>query len=261
MNDYISDEGIFQTEDILYICKHQLSEALAEHIINAWESRLLWREIIRSCRSAGADDKQILLAKSQEFIQKCHHSESLNLLMNYGRKNRIAHRIFDYIDREPRMVVEGFITFCMQDYLTEIKFAVEVAYEELKNEKEYNEFVNLLRYFVETQVPKVQEVNLLMGTGGIFYLWDGNGTQIDDNYMSYYLEDMLLEEINLDDVLISILITISPRRIIIHDSDSLADKESIATIHNVFQDRIIYCAGCERCWKLKSGETRQHQPR
>lgn len=163
-----NQNGFFEPEDIVHICKHQLSEALAEHIVTAWESRLLWREIQRACRTGSASDKQCLLSKAEDFIKRCHSSESLNMLMNFGRKSRIANRILEYINQARQLVVEGFITFCMQDYMTEIRFAVEVALEELRNEKEYNDFVNLLRYFVETQSPKVQEVNLLMSNNGIF---------------------------------------------------------------------------------------------
>lgn len=251
-----TQNGLFEPEDIVHICKHQLSEALAEHIVTSWETRLLRREIQRACRTGSAGDKQSLLDKAEEFIKRCHSSEGLNMLMNFGRKSRIANRIFEYINNSPQLVVEGFITFCMQDYMTEIRFAVEVALEELRNEKEYNDFVNLLRYFVETQPPKLCEVNLLMGNNGIFYLWDSAGSKIDENYMNYYLEDMLLEEISLDDVLISILVTIAPRRIIIHEDDTLPAKESVNTIRKVFQERIVSCPGCDRCRKLRKGQFR-----
>lgn len=253
-------ESVFQIDDIIYICKHQLAEAIAEHIVTSWESRLLWREIQRTCRSVPPQDKERLLAKAQEFIKCCHSSESLNMLMNFGRKSRISSRIMGYIDEAPQLVVEGFITFWMQDYMTEIKFAVEVAVEELRNEKEYNEFVNLLRYFVETQPAKVQEVNLLMGRNGVFYLWDSAGTKIDESYMDYYLEDMLMEEIDLDDVLVSILVTIAPRRIIIHESNAVASKESVTMIRNVFQERIVTCPGCERCGQLAGHEAGLRRP-
>ena len=43
-----------------------------------------------------------------------------------------------------------------------------------------------------------------------FSTWDGSGIKIEEHYMNYYLDDMLLNEINFDDVLISILITIAP---------------------------------------------------
>lgn len=237
---------VFRNEDIVYIFKHQLSEMISEHILAEWEGRLINREIRRSCRGVAAEEQQAVYNKAAQFLRRCNDNESLNLLMNYGRKNRIAHRVLDYIHSNPLMVVEGFINFCLQDYLTEIRFAVELAVEELKNEKEYNDFVTLLRYFVDTQVPKIHEVNIMMDEKGVFNLWDGSGIKIEENYMSYYLDDMLLNEINFDDVLISILITIAPRRIILHNALDLG-SEPVETIKKVFKEKIRMCTGCERC--------------
>lgn len=240
-------DSTFRNEDIIYIFKHQLAEVLAEHIVNDWESKLLWREIHRSYRKSSPDDKQCLAIKASEFLRRCHQNESLNLLMNFGRKNRISHRILEHINENTFLAVEGFINFCMKDYLTEIKFAVEVAAEELKNEKEYNDFVNLLRYFVDTQAPRIKEVNLLLGSNGLFYLWDHTGCKIEEQYMQHYLDDLLLDEVSLDDLLVSILITIAPRKIIIHNALELPHNESVEIIKQVFEDKIVFCRGCKRC--------------
>ena len=87
----------------------------------------------------------------------CHSSESLNLLMNFGRKSRIASRILGYIEDAPQLVVEGFITLWMQDYLTGDKVCLwRWLLRSCAMKKEYNDFVNLLRYFVETQ-PLIQK--------------------------------------------------------------------------------------------------------
>ncbi len=144
--------------------------------------------------------------------------------------------------------MEGLITFYLPEYLNEVRFAVEMAYEEMRNEKEYNEFVRLLRYFVDTQPPRTYEVNLMFDEKNGFTLWDGNGTRIEDNYINgFFDEDILLEEVNLDDVLISILITIAPRWIIMHNTADMVDTESVLMIKEVFKDRFKVCRGCERC--------------
>ncbi|HQA08661.1 MAG TPA: putative sporulation protein YtxC [Syntrophomonadaceae bacterium] len=249
------DNQVFRNEDIVYIFKHQMSELIAEHILLEWESPLINKEIRKSCRGLSGEEQRIVFYKAAKFLRRCNDNESLNLLMNYGRKNKIAHRILDYIHEHQLLVLEGFINFCLQDYLTEIRFAVELAMEELKNEKEYNDFVTLLRYFVDTQVPKINEVNIMMDENGVFNMWDGSGIKIEENYMSYYLDDMLLNEINFDDVLISILITISPRRIILHNAAELG-SEPVETIKKVFKDRIRMCTGCERCLKHLNKNTR-----
>ncbi len=251
------EDGVFRDEDIICVFKHQMSEVLAEHIVNNWEERLVYKAIQRHYRIFDDEDRKIVYTKASEFLRKCHYNESINMLMNFGRKNRMAYKLLEYIDNNDLLVVEGFINFCLPDYLSEIKFAVELAVEEMKNEKEYNEFVKLLRYFVDTQVPRVFEVNLLMDKDGVFYLWDGQGEKIEEKYLDYYLDDMLLNEVNLDDILISILITIAPRRIVIHNIENIASSEPVKMIKNVFQDKIIVCKGCERCWPYKENKLRQ----
>lgn len=246
------DDGIFRQEDIVHIFKHQMSEALAEHIVNNWQTRLLWREINRNCRFLCPADKEKVFLKANTFLKKCNENESLSLLINYGRKNRMAHRLFEHINCHNNLVVEGFVNFCIKEYNREIRFAVELAREELRSEQEYNDFVNLLRHFVDTQVPKLFEINLMMYDTGLFYLWDGEGVEIEENYLNYYFEDMCLDEISLDDVLISILITIAPRRIVLHRIEDLPASESVEMIKKVFNEKISVCSGCERCRQMEA---------
>lgn len=242
--------GVFRDEDVIYIFQHQLSELLAEHILTHWEEKIIWKEILRRYKRCQAQDKKVILKKAIELLKRCNNNESLNLLLNFGRKNKIAHRVLEYIDDHDFFIVEGFITFYLPEYRQEIRFAVEMAYEEMRNEKEYNEFVRLLRYFVDTQPPRAYEVNLLMDKEHGFSLWDGSGTAIEDSYINgFFDEDILLEDVNLDDILISILITIAPRWIVMHNTGSRAETESVLMIKEVFKDRIKICLGCERCYQ------------
>lgn len=250
----------YREEDYVYIFKHQLAEFLAEHVIKDWEGKLTWKEIVRPKRNILPDDRNTVMVKATKFLKHCHTNESLNLLMNYGRKNKISHRIFDYLFSHQKIVLEGFINFCMQDFLTDVRFAVDLACEELRNEKEYNEFVKLLRYFVDTQPPMMIEVNIMTSEDNGFILWDGNGIRIEEKQIKYYMEDLARGEISLDDVLVSILITVAPRRIILHKTDKQEDSESVQMIKKVFDSRIIVCEGCERCLgSQKGGHLRQDE--
>jgi len=240
-------------EDIIYIFKHQVAEFLAEHILHDWEGIMVRREITKRTRHIPAHNQEVILQKAIDFLQHCNANESLNLLLNYGRKNKISHKIMDYIYANDKLVVEGLINFCMQDYLSELRFAVDLACEELNNEKEYNDFIKLLRYFVDTQTPRLCEVNLLMDKDGLFSLWDGGGVSIDEKFINYYSNEILYNEVSLDDILVSILITISPRRIILHNAGQ-ETSEPVKVIRQVFAERIRDCSGCERCLEGRGGE-------
>lgn len=241
-----NNDLFLKEDDIIYIFKHQISEFLAEHILRDWEEKILLKEITRKSRRISPEDQKSVLYKAIDCLRRCNDNESLNLLLNYGRKNKISHKIMEYIYSNDLLVIEGLINFCMPDYLNELRFAVDLASEELRNEKEYNDFVKLLRYFVDTQPPRLYEVNLLMDKSGLFYIWDGDGANIQEKFTNYYCNDIRMNDICLDDILVSILITVSPKCIILHNAGE-QESESVRTIREVFAERIKDCDGCERC--------------
>lgn len=245
-----NNDSFLKEDDIIYIFKHQISEFLAEHILRDWEEKILIKEINKKSRHISSEDQKVVLYKAEDFLRRCNSNESLNLLLNYGRKNKISHKIMDYIYSNDSLVIEGLINFCMPDYLNELRFAIDLACEELRNEREYNNFVKLLRYFVDTQPPRLYEVNLLMDQDGLFYIWDGEGSNIQERFTHYYCNDIFINEISLDDMLVSILITVSPQRIILHNAED-QDTEPVKMIREVFAERIQDCEGCERCLPQK----------
>jgi ABC-type antimicrobial peptide transport system ATPase subunit len=105
-------EGVFRDEDVIYIFKHQLSELLAEHILANWEEKVVWKEILRHYKRCNAKDRQVIFKKANELLNRVNsNNESLNLLFNFGRKNKIAHRVLEYIDKNNFVIVEGLIAF------------------------------------------------------------------------------------------------------------------------------------------------------
>lgn len=240
-------DQVFHFDEVVNILKYQLAEGLAEFIITEFEDKMIWKEIKKTHKRLVREEKEKIYQKSLDILRNVNQNENLGLLLSYGRKSRIIRKVIEHMEDNTYLYIEGFVHFCMRDYLTEIKQAVEIAQEEIKSEKEYSEFVNLLRYFVESQVPKITEVNLLIAEKGKFFLWDGKGREIKEKLMSYYLDEILLNEVNLDDVLVSILITLSPCRIVIHNVFHTDNAEPITMIRNVFRGRISECTGCEKC--------------
>jgi len=253
------NDHLFSDTDIIYIFKHQLAELLAGHILEDWEEKLIIKEIQRRGSKINYADRANIIKKTRSFMMYNTTNENLNSLLNFGRKNKLAYKIMDYIYNHHRLVVEGFINFCLREYLNEIRFAVDFACEELKHEQEYSEFVKLLRYFVDSQPPRVKQVNLVMDKG-LFYLWDDKGVKIDDRYIRRYLSDISLNDINLDDMLISILVTIAPLKIMIHEaSPNGNNNEAVEIIKKVFADRISICKGCKECQAFFNRDGQKHQ--
>ncbi|MEW6227421.1 MAG: putative sporulation protein YtxC [Bacillota bacterium] len=160
------------------------------------------------------------------------------------RRNNILFKILDYLDTDGSLVLEGFVRFRLKSYLEEIRTATEAAVDDYMIEREYNEFIRLLKYFVDIQEPKIDEVHVVVRPGGLFRLLDANGAVIDNDYLEGLAPDLADNEVDYEDLLMSALITVSPRKVILH----LGGRRGVAeAILRVFENRVSICPGCRLC--------------
>ncbi|KYH35502.1 YtxC-like family protein [Clostridium tepidiprofundi DSM 19306] len=164
-----------------------------------------------------------------------------------NRKNEILSKIIDCIKENEIININGFLTFRIKEFKYEIYSVVDKVIEEYMMKKEYDEFVKLLRYFVDIQESKIDEVNIIINGDGSYDITDKKGDNIFE-LMTYGLKESNFTGIaNIEDVIISGLITNAPKRVIIHGAERCRNKEMIETIKNVFLDRLAFCDGCELC--------------
>src|SRR5690606_18493691 len=74
---------------------------------------------------------------------------------------KLANAIETYLAEEPFMHVEGFLRFRAEAYLEELRDTVAYAVDEWMMERQYQEFLSLLKYFVYIQDAKVPEAHVV----------------------------------------------------------------------------------------------------
>jgi len=226
--------------------KNLLANIITDIIIDDW-AQILIKKIIR-------DHYYYFNEEEKKNIRE----KALELLKNDGfsyrpliRRNSIFHRVTEFLERNQEMVLEGFINFRLKDYILEVEDIVDAAVDDFLLEKEYLEFIRLLRYFVDIQEPKVNEVHILLEKSNAFKLVDRNGNLIENEYLDGFSIELMNNSINYEDLLISALITLAPRLLVIHLPNFGEPKDTIKTIENVFGKRVRKCNGCELCKKPK----------
>ena len=132
---------------------------------------------------------------------------------------------------------------------------VDKIVEEYMVEKEYNEFIKLLKYFVEIQESKVDEVNILIEKNGDYYLKDENGNDLVGDMVMELPKVKFESKENTEELIISTMITTAPKKVIIHCAHNCKNKELLETITKVFVDKVYYCNECPLCEKIKQGIT------
>lgn len=139
----------------------------------------------------------------------------------------------------------------MKDLKNYLQNIVDKVVEEYLIEKEYNEFIKLLKYFVEIQESKIEEVNIIISESGEYIVKDKEGNDIIEQLFSEFSGGNFTGVVNMEDMLISGLITYCPNKIVIHCASNCLNKEFINTIKNVFLNRVVFCDNCKTCSKIK----------
>lgn len=221
--------------------KSLLANIIADIIIEDW-AQLLVNKIIRDhYYYFSEEEKRTIKKKALELLQK-DESKFYPL----SRKNKIVTRVLEHLSRNHEIILEGFVNFRLKDYILELEDIVDAAADDFLEEKEYLEFIRLLRYFVDIQEPKVNEVHIILENDTVFKLVDRTGKEIENEYLDGFSMDLLNNNINYEDLLISALITLAPSQVVIHIIKT-EPKDTLKTIENVFGKRVKYCSGCSLC--------------
>lgn len=175
-----------------------------------------------------------------------------NTIYYMNRKNEAINKIIECISERDEFNVNGFLTFRIKSMADEFEEIMNKVMEDFMTQKEYDEFIRLLKYFVEVQDCKMDEVNIIMEDENKFVVLDEKGNDVFDKLMNGVTDVKYLGNVNMDDLLISGLISNCPKKIVIHKSYKFKNKEIIDTIKNVFTDRVYFCSDCKMCNSLKS---------
>lgn len=171
-----------------------------------------------------------------------------------NKKNTIVDKICDCIEENKMININGFITFRMKEFKEDLECIIDKVVEKYMVEREYDEFVKLLKYFVEIQDSKIDEVNIIIKKNGEYEIRDKLGNNIFEDFISDLQDVDNIGSSNIEDIIISGLITNAPEKIVIHCIENSINRELIETIKNVFTSRVEICSKCEMCKKEKIKE-------
>lgn len=220
-----------------------IANIIADIVIENLEKKFIDSIIKHKYREFSIDEQDIIQKMTVE-----HLNELLTPDKNLGeilRREEIVRQVIYYFNQNQNLNIEGFVRFRLKDYIDELKLAVEMSVDDFIIEKEYNEFIDLLRYFVELQEPRIDLANVIKKENGSFQLLDKIDNVINNEYLEGYLAEMFEEEVEYEDLLVSALINIAPLKIILHFQDNNTEE----TVRKIFAEKVEICYGCHLCKK------------
>jgi putative sporulation protein YtxC len=188
------------------------------------------------------------LSKEEAWLLCDQVISSLNESGAERRLARVQKEVEDFLRENDRIFLEGFLRFRLKDYFFELKERLEELIDNFLADKEYQEFIKLLQYFVEIQEPRIDEVHVLFFSPEEFFLLDEEKKPLEQKYLRQVLGEEKGEELKHKDLLLSALITLAPQRLFLHHSGSPEEAE---TLVNIFKERVIFCRDCDICRRFK----------
>ena len=80
---------------------------------------------------------------------------------------------------------------------------------------------------------------------------DNDENEITNECIQDFTNEVNVGEINYDDLLVSSLITLAPKKIMIHNINRIENKELLETIKNVFPGKLVICEVCQLCTEAR----------
>lgn len=226
--------SIQEAQEIFTCC---IANVIADIIIHNYEKAVIESILDKRYAFFTEDEKQLILSETVSLLDQLETKRGVSILQ----------KILEYLNSSNEIVVDGFIRFRLQDYLNDVEDTVERVVDNYILERESKDFIRLLQYFVEIQEPRAEEVHIVLGNNGEFSLEDEKGLPVDKRHFDDFVCELQSHTIKYDDFLISALITIAPKKIVLHVGVCERAKEIMELLWNVFGKRLKVCSECHRC--------------
>lgn len=223
---------------------NKVSKGIAEFVMNEIEQQMIRQLIKVEHEEYGKDEISSIEKYCIEMINNAG-SEEGTMDSRQCRKQKLAEAFEQYLLQNTYLNIDGFIQFRMPSYKEDLREVVEYAVDEFIMDNQYQEFISLLKYFVYVQDTKTPEVHIIHKEGSDFIILDDQFKPMENNKVEGFVVEMIDKDINYEDMIISTLISISPKKVYIHTRAK--EMQVIHTIQQIFEDRTELCEDCHIC--------------
>lgn len=225
---------------------------VAEYVVDVREPGII-RKILMKDYELNESEKQAVEAICHRFLGmeegQAEARKARLMLIEAAFRQMLA-------GQQRTVDLDGFITFRLQNYGMKLREMVDYAVEEFLLDKQYEDFIELLQYFVYFQEPLTPFIHVMHKRGSEFIILNEGFKQIEASSGDVVMR-MADQELQMEDVIVSTLISLSPERILLHTRDP--EALAITTIKRIFGDRVQLCLRCPKCKDFHQGTRQRDQ--
>jgi len=161
----------------------------------------------------------------------------------------IKNKLKEVLENTKSINLNGFIKFRLKFISLYASQIVEKCIDNYLMKKEYLDFISVIRYISDVDEKEHDTVNIM---------YNNHKLQLYDNHMKKlnYIGTMEISQeldggiIEYNELIINVLLNVSPKKVILHTNIEKGDKESentIEIIKKIFDNKVEICDGCKFC--------------
>ncbi len=211
---------------------NDLAEQISSEIMDKYEKNFLYHITEEEYSLSSPEGRREILdiaLKNASPLQ----NEVRNIIHYNRRKTLIEESTMRYLRENGSINLHGFMNFRIGDYKDELYDICINAGEEYAANKEYDEFLDMLKFFISVETPHEEVVHIIKNKND-FSIYNRLKRDITDMYGGDLPRE---EDFTPEDILLSTLIAIVPEKIVIHDKKE--NHQIYETIEAIFNDVIF----------------------
>lgn len=224
----------------------KIATILSYLVIDEIEETLLKRLILQNYFYFDANERNKILAICFDIM-----ADDFSKL--FDKKFKLLYDIFySFLSSHKSLVLDGFINFRLKSYLAILDDIINEAVNHFIIEKEYLEFISLLKLYINSQDCGCDIVHIVFSSSESLLLDENKNLIVvkDDIFKAKYLSDITFSS---NDYILNSLLTLLPKKIYVHLVDDYMD-EFINTLQLVFEKKINLCTDCNICRLYKKAK-------
>lgn len=246
------------------------ANTLCDFIIDNYESNILndilvsnffyfdkaeLSEIKRICDSILNNVPLNKILPFQQLKSETANDEKISIS---SRKDLLINNILSYLKSSKSMILNGFLRFRIYDYINFLNDLVDSAVNEFVINKEYSEFIELLKLYIDSKPPRSELIHLIyINEESILLDKNRNIISLSHNNLDIpYLSDISFSS---NDYALNSLLSLLPKKLIIHTSD--IEDDFVNTLKLIFNSKVTICKHCSICDTYKLVESKKEKNR
>lgn len=233
----------------------ELSSVISNCIIENYESLIIHKLLLLNYFYFDDTDFDIIEATCQNIL---HNGNDINIASVQNdiidRMHYLWTDVLKYISYDKSLVLDGFVTFRISDYIDCINSIVDFSVGQFVINREYTEFIEMLKIYISSRAPETDLVHLIYANEESILLdKDRNIISLTKNNLdTCYLSDITFSS---NDYALNSLLSLLPKKIIVH---LISPKDDfITTLQSIFGDSITICSDCSICKVYQSFNKQQ----